>query len=244
MTDIIADFHGTLYKDTNDGPLWKYVAKQAVTPSQALAHPLRAIAFARAKPEMERLVARYGRGEIEYAKIYEAFNHYVLSQLSLDFVEDAIEAYACLPETTDKLDNRVLRPILNSRGRRGILSTGSDIFIREALYDVNYAFFPIYANPVISAVEGSRFDLETLSGNKPHIIQTMFVPTGFDPRKTVYIGDNADEEPVFEYVIEHGGKVVVPFFAADDFKQHAAAKYGAVVPESEQELQRFLDSVS
>ena len=57
MADVILDFHGTLYKDTTEGPLWKYVAGQAVKPLEAARHPIRTLAFARAKPEIEQLVA-------------------------------------------------------------------------------------------------------------------------------------------------------------------------------------------
>ena len=91
-----------------------------------------------------------------YGEIYEAFNHYVLSRLPPDFVKNAIKKYACLLETTDKLDMRMLIPMYKTSGRYGILSTGSGTFIGEIFSntDFRYMFSPIIANPVITTNRG------------------------------------------------------------------------------------------
>ncbi len=244
MPDIIADFHGTLYQDADEGPLWGYVAKQAVKPAQALRHPLRTIAFAKAKSVLEELTERYKRGEIGYDKIYEAYNRLVLSYLPREFVYEAILSFASLPETRQKLDGRVLRPIKDSTGRKGILSTGSIEFILN-LMPVDYGFprHTISANGISRNGRGSAFNLRVY-GNKPQIIERVFFEElRFIPWETVYFGDNKDEEPAFEYVTSLKGKVVIPFYATDAFKQHAAIKYKAEVPKNEQELSRFLKSL-
>ena len=162
MPDIIADFHGTLYEDPNEGPLWKFVAKRAVTPLPValVVHPVRTVAFAMAKPKLQELVERYGRGEIVYDKIYEAFNHRVLPHLSMHFVEGAILSYSRLPETKRKLDRRMLKAIGDSEGQKGILSTGSMDFILDVLpYGWSLSPDNIVANPVVRIGEGSRFAL-------------------------------------------------------------------------------------
>ena len=246
MADVILDFHGTLYKDTTEGPLRKYVAGQVVKPLEAARHPIRTLAFARAKPEIEQLVAQYERGEIMgYGEIYEAFNHYVLSRLPPDFVENAIKKYACLLETTDKLDMRMLRPMYKTSGRYGILSTGSGTFIGEIFSntDFRYMFSPIIANPVITTNRGSS-SVHFSPKDKPRLIEGVFVPAGFDPRKTVYVGDNADDEPAFRHVLERGGKVAVSLLAERAFREDAATKYDAFVPETEYEWRKVLESVA
>jgi len=245
MPDIIADFHGTLYRDENEGPLWRHVAKQAIKPAEILQHPVRTVAFWKAKPALEELAERYKRGEIGYDQIYRAYNELVLSHLPVSFVRTAIEGFAALPETKQKLDSRVLGPISQSPGRKGILSTGSRDFISYVLRD-GIRWDAIQANRVLgNGKGGSRFELDVY-GNKPQKLQVhFFSPHGFnfDPRQTVYLGDNADEEPAFEYVRSMGGKVVIPFYATDAFKQRAATEYKAEVPKDQEELSRFLRSL-
>jgi len=242
MPDIIADFHGTLYEDPNEGPLWKFVAKRAVTPLPValVVHPVRTVAFAMAKPRLQEL-ERYDRDEIGYDEIYRAYNSSVLSHLPLQFVTEAIGAYAQLPKTKGKIDHRMLRPVTDAEGKKGILSTGSREFIVNILPG-NYGFDSddVVANPLLKTGDGSVFVL-VVYGNKPRIIQEEFFQRrGFDSKNTVYLGDNADEEPAFEYVLDKGGRIAIPFYASDAFRQHATMKYKAFVPENERDLSRFL----
>lgn len=248
MPDIIADFHGTLYQDADEGPLWTYVAKQAVKPAQTFWHPLRAIAFLEAKPVLEKLTERYKRGEIGYDEIYKAYNKLVLSRLPLDFVQAAIAKYAAMPETKQKLDHRVLAPIKDASGKKGILSTGTRGFILVCLDGSDYSFLRDYvvANNVVQQGNGTEFRLH-IYRNKPQIIEgSFFKALKFDPKKTIYFGDNKDEEPAFKCIAGNGGRIVIPFFALQQFKEYAAGKAPyrdkVFVPGSEQELSKFLKS--
>ncbi len=103
MGDVILDFHGTLYMDENEGPLWKHVAKQAIKPLEIARHPLRTAALAKAKSELKELEDRYKLGQIGYDEIYRAFNRLVLSHLPREFVRAAIRGYAQMPGTKQKL---------------------------------------------------------------------------------------------------------------------------------------------
>lgn len=52
-----------------------------------------------------------------------------------------------------------------------------------------------------------------------------------------------DEEPAFEYIAGNGGRIVIPFFASQTFKEYASgqATYRdkVFVPETERDLVRF-----
>jgi hypothetical protein len=142
-----------------------------------------------------------------------------------------------------KLDYRILNPIKDLLGRRGILSTGSEEFIAAVLhYPSDYGFSTVVANPIVRNGRGTEFRLD-IYGNKPEMLEQQFFERGFDPKRTVYLGDNADEEPAFQYVLDRGGRIVIPFYATDAFKQHAATKYRAEVPENEHDFRRFLQSL-
>ena len=91
---------------------------------------------------------------------------------------------------------------------------------------------------------GTEFHLDVY-GNKPRFLENEFM--GFSQKRTVYFGDNRDEEPAFEYVAGNGGRIVIPFYASPEFKEHASGKASyrdkVFVPENEQELSRFLQSL-
>ncbi len=126
---------------------------------------------------------------------------------------------------------------------KGILSAGSSDFIGAVLPQGYVIPKWVVANSISRNGDGSVFDL-SVYGNKPERLRRdFFGPLAFNPAKTVYMGDNEGEEPAFKYVLEMGGKVAVPFYATDDFKQHAATKYRAFVPKNEQDLAKFLHSV-
>ena len=245
MPDIIADFHGTLYQDADEGPLWRHVARQAVVPLESLRHPIRAVQIALAKGTLEGLAERYTQGEIGYDAVYDAYNRLVLSHLPHDFVSQAIVEYAHSPETGQKLDRRILSALGIATGKRGILSTGSKDFIRTVLADNDSSFLPssIVANGIRRNGNGTEFVLRVY-GNKPAIIEEdFFKALRFDPKRTVYLGDNEDEEPAFEYIAGNGGRIVVPFFASPEFKEYASARATyrdkVFVPETQRELVRF-----
>ncbi len=184
---------------------------------------------------------QYKKGEIGYDRIYDAYNRLVLAHVPAEESIRYIIDFAS--ESKGKLQNDMMGPIADAPGLKGVLSTGSRDLINHLINHPVSRYWTIEANSVIPSgknAKGSALFLRVYE-NKPRWIQETFYDTqAFDPRNTVYLGDNADEEPAFEYVTASGGRIVMPFLASEDFKQHCAEKYKAEVPKDEKELRLLL----
>ena len=87
-------------------------------------------------------------------------------------------------------------------------------------------------------LKAERFTLD-IYGKKPDVMEEkFFVEKGFSPDDTFYLGDTEDDLPVTETLPD--GHFIVPFLATEGFREKASGKYGAFVPENEQDLQKYL----
>ena len=116
-----------------------------------------------------------------------------------------------------------------------------DYSIRKILEEAGYLdiFEDIVANTM--ETEGDKAIGLTLGiyGRKAEVLRTEFFDKrGFGENDTLYLGDSRDDEPVAEILAT--GNFIVPFLAPDQFKQEMASKHKAFVPESEEDLLKYL----
>lgn len=242
---IISNFHGTMFRDVHAGSSWKYVGWEAFT--DALKRPWKwpmAAELGLAAKNLYPLIASHERGEIGYDVIYKFFNDHVLYKIPIHAVRRYLMEYSALKKTQDKVDRRVMTPLVrahNEGAQCSILSTGCDYTIMHTIpWQTGRAplFDEIVANPVIGHGKGSRFDLAIYTDEERRQALRRMMP----PKDTelFYIGNGADEKLCMEEVTDVGGTVVVSLLAPDTFREFAARQYGARTP-SEKEFPRALE---
>ncbi len=245
---IISDWNGTLIGYPSDEPLHKKIA-------YAIANDLKSqlfkgefwkivdiIKLVRTRGKLKRGLCEFREGKKHLQDIYDIFNDGVLKGKSVKYITDIIDGFA--KEFAKKLDNRVLRPIqaVHKEGAStGILSASFDYSISKTLNEAGYAevFDDIVSNKLLvndGKVLGITLDIYE---KKAEFLQSeFFEKRGLRENDTLYLGDTIDDEPIAELLAP--GNFIVPFFAPDEFKERLASKHKAFVPETEQDLLRYL----
>ena len=250
---VICNFHGTLFSDTHAGSSWKYVGFEAL--KHAAKNPLRwprAAELTIAAGKLYPLVSSYERGEIEYDKIYEFFNENVLSGIPTEVVKGYLREYARLPKTQGKVDSRAVEALhsaFNSGFPEGalqcaILSTGCSYTIRHIIdaYTRHPSLFgEIAANDLSGQNDGTHFNLDIYTPEQRRDALQWLLPIDSGV-STFYVGNEEDELPCMDEVVNAGGRAVASFMASDGFKQTLATRYGSksFVPEHEADFLNLL----
>src|SRR3989338_1154334 len=244
---VVSDWSGTLFRDTDEGKLWAHVGVSALKDSTVAKYvpTPRTVSLALTALQLKKLTAAYKRGEVGYDKIYELFNERVLGNIPKDMVELYVQEYAMKRKTQEKVDDRLLRSIQEVCGTPEsfhILSTGYGYGITQIL-GIRNRYLPsrITANRLIEVGNGSRFNLDIYTADdKRRILEACIKNFPADLSEILFIGDSETDEACMDHMAMMGGKVAVPFFATDEFKERVARDYGALVPDSEQDFLNFL----
>jgi phosphoserine phosphatase len=247
---IVSDWNGSLFEYPTDEVQNKKLAyavlddaKHAVLKGR-IWRVIDVVKLLKTKSELKKRLQQYYDGERHLWEVYEPFNENVLKGRPVSFVNKVIDKYA--RESADKLDERVIRPIqsVHREGKRtAILSVSYDYSIRRILEKAGYpyVFDDIVANTL--QTDGNRVVGLTLEiyERKPEVLKTeFFEKRGLREDDTLYLGDSEDDESIAEILVP--GNFIVPFFASDEFKQRLASKHKAFVPESEEDLLKYLQS--
>ncbi len=254
---VAADWNGTLFQDVNEGKLWEYVGLAALKDAVLHGRVGKSVELVKAFVDLKKLSAAYKRGEVEYGAIYDVFNEHVLSDLSVPEVEKLIDRYAAKPETLAKVDRRLTAPLAQRRFvndlRVDIISTGCKYGIKQILENNDKGFHPcvdvVAANsldakengpPIYLPGDAAHFYYDSIYSpeSKRHLLGLFTLTSGKD---FAFLGDSANDEACMQLTKERGGVVIAPFFAMDDFKQHIAKEYGALVPETTEDFMAILE---
>lgn len=247
---IVSDWNGTLFEHPTDEVQNKKLAYAVLDDAKRAVLNGRIwrvgdiVKLLKAKGELKRRLQQYYDGEGHLWEVYEPFNENILRGRPVSFVNGVIDEYA--RESRDKVDDRVVRPIqtVHEDGKStGILSVSYNYSIRRILEETGYSgvFDDIVAHTL--ETDGDRVVGLTLGiyERKPEVLRTEFFgKRGLRENDTIYLGDSEDDEPIAEILAS--GNFVVPFFASDEFKQRLASRYKAFVPESEDDLLKYLNS--
>lgn len=242
---IICDWNGTITTDRDEKPILEDIAVNLLRASIPF-HPVRLIGLLRIRKRLENLYQeRRQNSSFDFVKeIYRIYNQEVISGISLSFIQESVSRYAKNPRTQAKLDPRILKPVRqrHQAGKTtGILSSGYEDGIAKILRVAGYedAFDFIQANPLKHSSKKAEVFLLNIYKNKQRVLLRLFQDKRLTESHAVYIGDSQDDEGCFEVVTYP----VVAFLASDDFKQRCASKYGAFVPESENNLREYLERI-
>lgn len=204
----------------------------------------RILRLVRAKYLTERRLEDYHKGRVPLQSVFETYNS-GMAGLPVALIQEKAAQYA--RENAYQLDQRMLRPISRLRAngaQTGILSAAYDYVIKTTLEAAGYrdTFQHIIANTLEH--ENGRaigLTLDAVYGHKAEIMEREFFRRrGFDPLHTFYAGDTMDDAPVADLLPP--GHFIVPFLTPDDFRQHMASRYGAFVPENENDLEAYLSA--
>ncbi len=241
---VVSDWNGTLTTNKDEGPLWKHIGVSYLKDSLPF-HPYRAAKLTAAFVRLSRLAECYKRGEIPHSEIYAEFNRSVLHGMDSKYFDRYLQTYTLLSSTRDRLDQRMLRPVLAVNMPKGILSTGYRRGIVLILgSDVPKFDLGIKANEVETVYDfRSRkllvqdFKLAITGDTKTRVLHYEILRMK-GARSCAYIGDSDEDMNV----MANTGFPIVAFSATDEFKGRAARDVKAFVPENEADLQRYLEA--
>jgi len=245
---IISDWNGTLINYPSDELLHKKIA-------YAIANDLKSQLFkgefwkivdvmklVRTKGKLKKRLREFNSGERHLQDVYDIFNDEILKGKPVKYITGIIDRFA--KEFAKKLDSRVLRPIqaVHKEGAStGILSASFGYSIDRILKEAGYSriFDDIVSNDFLvneGKVLGITLDIYEKKAEFLH--SEFFDKRGLRENNTLYLGDTKDDEPIAKLLAP--GNFIVPFFAPDEFKEKMASKYKAFVPETEQDLLKYL----
>jgi len=178
----------------------------------------------------------------EFQRIYDILNENILCGRKTSFIKNVIDEYA--KKYKKMIDERVLRPIKNSHleGKyTAILSCSYEYGIKSVLRESGYedVFDDIIANKLLENSGHLIGFVNEVYGRKQNIIKEEFLyKKNLREKDIIYLGDSYIDEPIAEILPK--GNFIVPFLADEDYKEKMSAKYGAFVPESEDDLIKYL----
>jgi len=241
---IVSDWNGTIPKHPTDEILNKEIAyallddaKSKIITGNLLA--LRDILQLHlAKNEITKQLKAYSRGNV-----YKSFSRRVLRGKDYEFVSNVINQYVSECVENNDVDTRILRTINLARKcgiKTGILSVSIRHVICRTLIQLNLGdlFETIVSNSFVTRnidnelkILGCSFDIYN---RKPECLENRFLkPYQLRDKDVIYFGDSEDDLGIAEMLPK--GNFIVPFFATDTFRQYAAAKFGAFVPDTEKD---------
>ncbi len=240
---IIADWNGTLISDRNEMPILKHIAVD-IAKSLFPFHPLRLAKVFKAQQEMHQLFQERKRDdEFDYVRgMYAIYNQKVIKGTPMQVIKGSVERYATQEEVQEKLDRRILKVLRKYHDENkicGIFSAGYGYGIDRILAASGYRdLFDFLVGDILVENGGKALRLLLrIYRHKAPLLKTLLAEKEIDLQKTAYIGDTEDDEACFKLV----RYPVVSFFAPEDFKVSSARKYGAFIPNSEEDLMEFFE---
>ncbi len=245
---VVSDWNGTLFRHTDDARLLRKIAYAAFRGDlralargrlQRLRVLLRGLVSARA---LGRIVTEYRAGRTSLSEMYELYNRRVLRGRRVGLVVDVARRYAT--ENVGLVDVRMLRPLraVHEEGvSTAVLSAGYDVGIRGVLTEAGFdaVFDHVFSNVLEAEGDVALGFTSGFLEDKVGYFKAEFLDSGrHRPEGVVYVGDSANDEPIAGLL--PAGSFIVPFLAADEFKQRMALRHGAFVPGSEEELLAYL----
>lgn len=249
---VVSDWNGTLIKYPDECDLYRNLALDYAKSQlwhKIPVHPTTFLGLIQTKRRISSLLkqGKKGEGFDDYVeRMYAVYNDSVTCKLTVGFVHKSVDAYA--RKANKELDPRLLEPLRQIRGegkRMCILSAGYEYGIRSILREGGYGdlFEPndIVADLLAQKQGIARAFLLRIYNHKFEYLRDEFIiRRKFKPNLIAYVGDGKGDEPCFDYLTSEGGHSIVSFFASDDFKQHCAQQYGAFVPQSDEDLIKYL----
>lgn len=243
------DWNGTLFEPATDESLNKAVAYAVLNDTISAVKTGKIWRL----PQLARLwkgrnlckekLEEYKNGKIPLQQVYKPFNEFIVSGAPLPVIYRAFDQFA--EEHSQEVDKKMLEPLkeFSQKGTCGILSSSQDHVIQKTLRKSGYQeIFPtsnIVANYVKHSKGKAVCFMLNIYGEKASTFEDAFLKgRDWKPEETLYSGDTEDDLPVASLLPK--GHFVAPFLATDDFKQLVAEKYGAFVPEDQQDLTNYL----
>lgn len=176
--------------------------------------------------------------------IYKILNENILIGRDIEFVNRVIWNYA--ERNKEKVDDRIAKPVrkLHSKGKETFIISGSyqDCIKKVLELSGYYKDFDEIIGTKIHEYCGIVTNLEESSrtGKTQLFIDKFLINRGFKEQEIVYLGDS-------EFDLEIGrilpsGNFIASFFSDDEFKELASRYCKAFVPESEEDLLKYLES--
>lgn len=260
---IVSDWNGTLFYDVTDEGIHKEFAYELLRSCLKSMINCDSRSFSNFRKIFEseiKIKRKYreykkirARKDIEIGKkieamkiiandIYKIFNENILIGRSLEFVEAVIEKYAM--KNKNKIDKRLAEPIrvFHNLGKETFIISGSyERCIKRILELSDYlnAFNDIIGTKIqeycgiITKIDES---LRKRKGEK--FKENFLINRKFKENEIIYIGDSEFDLEIGE--ILQRGNFIVSFLATNDFKELASSHYRAFVPESEEDLIKYL----
>jgi len=243
---IICDWNGTLIKDKYEDEFFKELFKKIIFTYPNFLNILKWHEFWKTKIECEKLyklVEQKGGSEPqnEINSILDLLNKNIIRNTSISLIEKFIEEYST--KAYKRLDERILRPLKKIQNKKvilGIISSGCFSGIKRTLEKGGYYFNFIIANDFEKENNKiKKFSLKVFR-NKKEILKNIFEEKNINKNKTMYIGDDWQDEGCFEEV----GFPVISFLANEDFKEKISKRINLFIPKSERDFEKYLEDLA
>ncbi len=241
-TAVICDWNGTLIADRNESPILESIARGIFKTSIPF-HPFRMKRILKAREAITALPRqRPDDPDYDYTRaIIRIYNEEIISGAPVSTIYRAIDKYANMRQTLDKLDHRVLQPVKECYGAgkfTGILSAGLKYGIEMILNAAGYGkYFSFIEADEISQNNGKAIEYGlNIYQQKPGLLLKLLEEIELTANEVAYLGDSEDDEGCFEIV----KYPIISFFAPEEQKEKYASKYNAFVPKDEKDLAKYL----
>lgn len=237
---LVSDWNGTLTRTTEEASN-KHIGYSLLGRSKRTLNLSRLLKLKKAKEVTEASLVAYKKGHLHLSAVYDAFN-IALEGVPVKLIHRYVDEFA--KATATNVDNRTLETVNSLRSMgvyTGILSVAYDRVIIQTLNEAGFpnAFGLVVANRLEAENNRARGLTLDIYGRKARAMEEKFFRTrGFRPEATVYLGDTDDDAPVADLLPK--GNFVVPLLATPEFKQWMTSKHGAFVPETAEDLKKYL----
>ncbi|MBE0481153.1 MAG: haloacid dehalogenase-like hydrolase [Dehalococcoidia bacterium] len=239
---VVSDWNGTLIAYPDESPMLMRIATD-IFKSCVPYRPLKMAEILRTRRILRNLHAELDRDRQAVIRdMFRVYNERIIRGTPMRVIHDSMDRFCRSPDTQAKLEMRLIRPIRRWRESgmmTGIVSAGYRHGIEKALGFAGYRdYFDFCQAEDIKHNDGHAVEFGLEIYKKKHIhLARLLEDRNMDPRHAAYVGDTDDDESCFQVV----GYPIVSFLAPGDVKERFARKYRAFVPESEEELDRYLE---
>lgn len=243
----VFDWNRTIHPDKTDMQLHAQIGKRILVETivgkqcAPYSRALRTAELGMGTLELAAALRRFKEGKITLEELNSIYNRRFICGQKIETIEKVIEEYA--KKCAGNIDQRVLGAIRETRRENevvAILSASIDVSIGKMLEIIGARrlFDRVIANELIREGETILGVSSRIYGNKREEMEEFAKRNEIDLDNIVYMGDCEDDATIAP--ILKRGNFIVSFMAERKFKEEMSLKQGAFVPESAQDLIKYL----
>jgi phosphoserine phosphatase len=241
---IICDWNGTLIEDLYEEEFFNGLAKRIIMNFPNCINVCKICRFLLVKRQIKSLI-KYCKNSKDKAiveknikEIIDLMNEDILRDEPAELLSKYTVEYAT--DACSRLDGSLIENLISFiKGKNvllGVISSGYVEGIERILAHRGYKFDVVIANNfIINECKIKKYSLDIFN-NKSKILKKLLEDKGILPERTVYIGDDWQDEECFREV----RYPIFSFFADEEYKKSLSRKLDVFIPKNENALKNYL----